>query len=64
MGLGEEDGTQGLSPSKLSGGLGNTGLGANVLLASNQHQLTVGKPKKQIVESLDQKEKDVLRLMI
>ena len=38
--------------------------GANVSIAINTHQLTVGKPKKQIVQSLDQKEKDVLRSMI
>lgn len=44
------------SPSKL--------MGASVLLSSNQHQLAVGKPKKQIVQSLDQKEKDALRSMI
>jgi hypothetical protein len=40
------------------------GSGANVLMASNAHQLTVGKPKKQIVQSLDQKEKDLLRAMV
>jgi hypothetical protein len=35
-------------------------MGANVMMASNNIQLAVAKPKKQIVQSLDQKEKDVL----
>ena len=38
--------------------------GANIIMASNQHQLQVGKPQKQIVQSLDQKEKEVLQQLI
>lgn len=39
-------------------------IGANVMMAGNPHQLAVGKPKRQIVQSLDQKEKDYMRTLI
>jgi hypothetical protein len=39
-------------------------IGANIMLSSNQHQLSVGKPKRQIVQSLDQKEKEQMRSLI
>jgi hypothetical protein len=60
------------SPSNLPGMQGLEDLlepfssrkGCGVYLSGNPHQLHVGKPQKQIVQSLDQKEKDALQQMI
>lgn len=61
----------GQSPSNLPGLSGledfepiGSKTGANIFMAGNQHQLQVGKPQRQIVQSLDQKEKEVLQQMI
>ena len=54
MGLGDGEGNYDIYGSP------GAKVGANVMMASNNIQLAVAKPKKQIVQSLDQKEKEAL----
>lgn len=53
-------GTSGLEDFEPSG----SRKGCGIFISSNPHSLQVGKPQKQIVQSLDQKEKELLQQMI